>query len=313
MSKINLSKKINPSNGICINNIKIKKLRWNCRKIKKPKCKQQEYQITPKLNTNKEMCIQIPILRIPFDHEVSKIFSHYFYNVYLSFDTYQGIKPLSKCDLNNFDNINNVNNVNNVNNPNYRDIFYHKIQELDNHIKRTLSNNSKKMFNRSLSYQEVNDLYIHSVIKEYYRYPQSDLFQVMLPCQKIGNIKPKCSVYNSNGKKSRASLARILRRGSKLSLTIQLKYITVRLPPKNVSIGKIPNGITSSQRIDEKGLIRYSKYNTKSNSNSNSRKYYIRPKWEIKRIIIDKLSNRKTNTIEPSTLEPFYAFLSDSE
>ncbi len=307
MSKINPSKKINLSNGIRINNIKIKKLRWNCRKIKKSKCKQQEYQITPKLNTNKEMCIQIPILRIPFDHEVSKIFSHYFYNVYLSFDTYQGIKPLSTCDLSN------------LNNVNYRDIFYHKIQELDNHIKRTLSNNSKKMFNRSLSYQEVNDLYIHSVIKEYYRYPQSDLFQVMLPCQKIGNIKPKCSVYNSNGKKSRASLARILRRGSKLSFTIQLKYITVRLPPKNVPIAKIPNGITSSQRIDQKGLIRYSKYNNKSNYNSNSnynfnlRKYYIRPKWEIKRIIIDKLSNRKTNTIEPSTLETFYAFLSDSE
>jgi len=292
------SPKLNLKFGI--NKLQISKLRWTCQETNKSEPKQREYKIIPKITpklTSKKLLINVPILRIPFDHEIRKTSNQNFYNLYLSFDTYQGIKPLSKCNLNNNANTN----------ANYKAVFYHKIQELDKHIKRTLSNNSKKMFKRSLSYQEVNDLYVHSIIKEYYQYAQSDLFHIILPCQKLNPKKPDCLIYNSTGKKSRASIQRILRRGSKLQLTIQLKYVIIKLPPKNVAIGKLSIGSTSSKRIDNNGLLRYSKHNT------GGKKYYIRPKWEIKSITIDKLSNRKTNNVEPSTVEPLYAFLSDSE
>ena len=298
IKKKNINKQTNKQTNN--HNLLTRKLRWTCQETNKSKCKQREYHIIPKLKA-KELQIKVPTLRIPFDHQVVKTSKQYFYNINLSFDTYKGIKPLSKCNLN-------ANaNTNHNTNPNYKDIFYHKIQELDNQIKRTLANNSKKMFKRSLSYQEVNDLYVHSVVKEYFRYPQSDLFQLILKCTNSRPIKPECAVYNSNGKKSRASIQRILRRGSKFNLIIQLKYILVKLPPKNILIGKILTESTSYKRVDSVGLIRYSRRILSSN------KYYIRPKWEIKNITIDKLSNRKTNTIEPSTLEPFYAFLSDSE
>jgi len=308
-----------------INTVDIKKLKPRSVKITKKKnqisnnfstSSQNNYQIiylNPKFNM-RTICIKSPVLRITEDHfPIQNRQRQYYgiqkyYLVNLSFDNFNGIDiKINKSSS-------------------LRDIFYRKIQQLDNKIKSEIFKNSEKWFSYKLTRHQINNIYESSITYGDSSSHKYDTFQVILPIKING---PDCNIFNKKGHLSRANISRVLRQGSKLSVSIELQNIKICLTRnktrkktrkktkkntrKNTRKQTKKNESNSlNQRTEDipqslvkiDGINRYIKSPNKIN--------YIRTNWIIKQINIEKLS-KKRKSHNPEQTPPIYAFLSDSE
>ena len=312
-----------------INTLHIKKLKPRSVKITKKKNRISKNQLTNKFSTSlhnnyqitylmpkfnmRTICIKSPVLRIAEDHfpirnkqrqrQYQGVQKYYLVN--LSFDNYNGVDiKINKSSS-------------------LRDIFYRKIQQLDNKIKSEIYKNSEKWLSQKLTRHQINNIYESSITYGDSSSNKYDTFQAILP---IKINEPDCNIFNKKGHLSRANISRVLRQGSKLSISIELQNIKIcltrtKITKKNTK--KITRKITRKQtkkkasnssnqttedipqslvKID--GINRYIK--------SPNKKNYIRPTWIIKQINIEKLS-KKRKSHNPEQTPPIYAFLSDSE
>ena len=307
-----------------INTVNIKKLKPRSVKITKKKnhisknnqisnkfstSSQNNYQtiyLMPKFNM-RTVCIKSPILRIAEDH----------FPIQYRQRQYSGIKKYYLVNLS-FDNFNGID-IKINKSSSLRDVFYRKIQQLDNKIKSEIFKNSEKWFSYKLTRHQINNIYESSITYGDSSSNKYDTFQAILPIKING---PDCNIFNKKGHLSRANISRVLRQGSKLSISIELQNIKIcltrtKITKKNTKKNTIKNtkkneSNSSNQTTEDipqslvkiDGINRYIK--------SPNKKNYIRPNWIIKQINIEKLS-KKRKSHNPEQTPPIYAFLSDSE